>query len=107
MKGRPVISAGRLLRFHMTETTAQVDPPQLAYSRQALPWYRRRWFQRRLIVIATLGAVIALSVMWGPKAWHKVRLFRWQAGCMAYTAPADMVVYEEDATAGAKLLELG
>jgi hypothetical protein len=78
--------------------------PRLDYA--AAPSKRRKWLGR--------GIVLALAIVgtwagwrWGPYAWKQGRILYWQHQCMTYTAGPEVVAYEEEPGAAAKLLAGG
>lgn len=68
------------------------------------PWHRRRRFRRAGRVVVLIG-LVAAGWRWGPPAWRHVRLLYWQRQCLAYTTPADQVVYDENPVRAATLLK--
>jgi hypothetical protein len=64
---------------------------------------RRKWL-RRGIVLAIILACTGAAWRWGPAAWRQGRIRYWQHECIAYTAGPDVVAYEDDPVAAAKLL---
>jgi hypothetical protein len=54
---------------------------------------------RGCIAIALVAAATSAAALWGKPTWNKLQLLYWQARCMAYTAPADRVVFS---TSGSK-----
>src|SRR5688500_18137090 len=80
----------------MTETELTYSPP--------LPWHRTRKVQRRVVSIVLVTVLIAATAWYSPRLWRRGKILHWQDKCLAYTAPADRVLYEEDLTAAAKLL---
>ena len=69
-----------------------------------LPWHRRRSSRRVAALIASL-LVTAAAWRWGPTGWRHVRLLYWQRQCLAYVAPADQVVLDDDPIVAAALLK--
>ena len=78
-----------------------VEPWKLDYG--ASPprtWRRIRWIATLLLLV---GAIFA-GWRWGPYLWHQGNILYWQSQCMRYSPPESMVVYEENPTAAAGLL---
>jgi hypothetical protein len=87
-------------------------PPQLDYAPPLS--LVTRIGRRRLIWVGVVIAVVIAINNWGyplmqrVKRWHAERAYhRLQKTCMAYAAPADRVVYEEDPAEAEALLKLG
>jgi hypothetical protein len=70
------------------------------------PSKRRRWLRRGILLVLVLGCTLA-GWRWGPYAWRQGRILYWQHQCMIYTAGPDVVAYEEEPQAAAKLLASG
>src|ERR1051325_9428616 len=82
----------------MTTTT----PPQLDYAPAPSRW-RRRWVRRTALAIFLL-VVCSVILRFGRPVWTQVQVLYWQRQCLAYTAPPQIVVYEEEPKAAAKLI---
>jgi hypothetical protein len=67
---------------------------------------RRKWL-RRGTVLGIILACASAGWRWGPAAWRQGRILYRQQQCMTYTVGPDVVVYEEESTAAAKLLSSG
>ncbi len=81
------------------------NSPQLEYQLRA-PWHRRRMF-RRIVSLVLLAGLIPCSVIWGPRAWRRVRILYYQHQCLTFTASPDAVVYEPEPAKAAALLRKG
>jgi hypothetical protein len=77
-----------------------MSAPTLDYA--VLP-RRRRWL-RRAVLVVLIAALGYSAWRWGPEAWRRASLLHRQRQCLNYTAAPDMVVYEEEPAAAAKLL---
>ncbi len=71
------------------------DPQPLGYAPR-LPWHRKRRIRRVALLVALLLLGLA-AWRWGGPWWRQARYLHCQARCLDYTAPPDMVVYEENA----------
>lgn len=78
------------------------ESPRLTYAPPP-PWHRRRRFRRAVGVVLLLAATVVGWRYTGP-AWARGRLLYLQHKCLAYTAPPDQVVYEQDPARAAALL---
>jgi hypothetical protein len=77
-------------------------PVPLEYAVASPRWKRHIG---RSILLATLLAMIVIGWRWGPYLWGRSKLLYFQRQCMNFTAPPDKVVYEEEPTAAAVLLQ--
>jgi hypothetical protein len=55
---------------------------------------RRKRSYRRAPIIVVVTAIIVSAIVWGPPGWQWCQLIFWQWRCLAYSKPADHVVYE-------------
>lgn len=76
-------------------------PVALAYA----PARGRRRRLRRLAAVLLLSACAAVGWRWGPPYYRQAQYLAWQRRCMAYTRPADMVVYEDGGPRADALLD--
>jgi hypothetical protein len=56
------------------------------------------------VLLAVLVCLAVAGWRWGPPAWKHGQFLYWQRQCLAYAAPVDQVVYENDPERAAKLL---
>jgi hypothetical protein len=66
--------------------------------------HRRRRFRLGLLVVVLLGLAVA-GWRWGPAGWKHAQLLYWQRQCLAYAAPGEQVVYDNDPDRAAGLLQ--
>jgi hypothetical protein len=85
----------------MTDVIPPSPPIPLNYAPAPPRWRRPVW---RFALVAMVFAIGFFGWRWGAYSWHQVQLLYWQHRCMTFTAPPDMVVYEEEPTAAAVLL---
>ena len=91
----------------MTQPAARPGPEVNALAYAPPPrWHRRRRFRRAVGVVLLLAAGAA-AWRYGKSAWTRGRLLYYQRQCLAYTAPPDQVVYEQDPVRAAALLSRG
>ena len=84
-------------------TSPSAAPLPLNYG-SAPPGWRK--IVRRLSLALAFVTMAVCVWQWGPNAWRQARLLYWQRQCMTFSAPADMVVYEEEPGAVARLLHV-
>lgn len=90
----------------MTPTAAaqpEAAPSPLGYAPPPR-WHRRRRFGLALLVTLLLCLALA-GWRWGPGGWKHAQFLYWQRQCLAYAPPADHVVYENDPSRAAALLQ--
>ena len=80
--------------------TESIEPLKLDYGAPPRASRRIRWIATLLLLV---GAIFA-GWRWGPYLWHQGNILYWQSKCMRYSPPESMVVYEENPTAAAELL---
>lgn len=78
------------------ESPTTASPAPLDYARA--PSSLRRNLRRAFLTIIIVAAATA-GLKWGPVAWQQMQILYWQRQCMNYTAPPEMVVYDENADA--------
>lgn len=76
---------------------------QLEYAPGA-PVRRRKMIRRGVFLLALLVATV-LGWRYGPGAFRQARVLYYQRQCLAYSAPADRVVYDEDSATTAERLK--
>jgi hypothetical protein len=85
----------------MKATPQPANPPQLAYAP------RGRWAWRLPRRYALAGAGVALAIVawrWSGDAARAAQVIYWSRQCMRYSPPADLVVFEQDASRIAPLM---
>lgn len=80
-----------------------MDRPQLDYVARS-PAHRRRKLVRLITVMVVLGALIPVGWRAAPRAWNHIQVLYWQRKAMSYSAPADQVVFDDNAAEAARLL---
>ena len=85
----------------MNEPLQSTTAPQLAYAPRA----RWSWRLPRRYVFASAGIALAIVVWrWTGDAARAAQVIYWSRQCMHYSPPADMVVFEQDASGISQLL---
>jgi hypothetical protein len=84
----------------------QPDPPRLTPVEYAppVPHWRRRSSRRRVLLALLLIAATATSYLFGPSLWDRFKCWNLQRRCIAAGSESGRVVFESEATKGAKLL---
>ncbi len=85
----------------MTANDTSSSPPPLEYGLS--PPRRKRHIVQALVGLALLAIGYA-GYRWGSYIWQQAAVMNSQRQCMNYTAPANAVVYEEDAAEATRLL---
>lgn len=67
---------------------------------------RRRWRIRRGVGLMALVGVMVFGWRYGPAVFRQGRLLYFQRQCLAYTAPADRVVYDENSDTTVERLKM-
>jgi hypothetical protein len=85
----------------MTDVIPPSPPIPLNYAPAPPRWRRPVWRFALLMMVLAVGFC---GWRWRAYAWDQAQVLYWQHRCMTFTAPPDMVVYEEEPTAAAVLL---
>jgi hypothetical protein len=56
------------------------------------------------VLLGVLACLAVAGWRWGPPVWKHAQFLYWQRQCLAYAAPADQVVFENDTERAGKLL---
>ena len=88
----------------MNPSHDSVAAPPLAYA----PRGRWAWRLPRRYVLAAAGVALAIVAWrWSGDAARAAQVLYWSRQCMHYSPPANLVVFEQDATEAARLMGAG